>query len=274
MRRLPRSIFLILALALLPGSLAAESTPAAQSVLQAAIERTAALNAYTCTMKTEIVLGDQKTELDGTVSFLKPGFLMMTSAPAGGKSIAQTRLVSDGKLTHTEIRSEDESVIVLKSLANAGGDASALAGAGQGAMHEMLLQFGQLYDFQLAPEGEGAPIEGQPMDVLIGKYRSGSIGKLLAGAPESSSANAQDYTELLERVMDSLRLSIGKNDRLVHRMELTPAPSSSAGAEVLPKTTTTFLQIQINPALTPDHFRYEPPEGAQIIDTTRPQPAR
>jgi len=94
----------------------------------------------------------------------------------------------------------------------------------------------------------GEPVDGQPMWVLEGTWKSGAAtNAMLAGQAEA---------------FGKLRLSIGMQDGFPHRIE---SFDRTQGKAVM---TMEFTRIQFNPKLDDAMFHYQPPAGVQPMDIT------
>lgn len=252
----------------------------ATAVLQSAIEAARAVDSYTCKIKIEVEAEGGKSVSSGTMSFLKPGFLLMTSDSTDPSGAARhVKLLSDGKISYTEVREgADKPPVVLKGFASGGAGGSAAPG-GEGTPSAMLEQFLSLYDFQIDAGAGEEKLDGHPTDVLLGKYRKGSLDRLFKdeGGKVNPTPPDREYIALLERMMDSIRISIGKDDRFVRRIEVIATPPAAGAPQNPPKqaapkrTTTTFYEVKLNAPLSAADFEFHPPQGAQIIDTTKPE---
>jgi len=269
------------------GAVGPDEREAAQRALEAAISAAGELRAYTCRIRTEIAVGEVSMTSDGELAYLRPAYLRLrTTIPVPDGEPLVTLTITDGALLYTETRAgvgEPPVVIRARATPPAGGEPASAALWGQTVPSELMTQLRELFEFELDASATDYRLQGQPMDVLVGRYRGGSLARFGREGTDSSEAAAVDAAaplsnrELLESLMDRVRLSIGREDRFLHRLEMFPrpqaapppadAPEPPLGRKLtLPQITLTFYDIGFNAELQPADFVYVPPVEAQLID--------
>lgn len=246
-------------------------------ILDAADVRAREINSYRCRYESVIEIDDLDIRTSGTMLYLRPGHLRMDFRTVEGSGAPTTTLsVTDGIHAWIETGSPGSSrPVVIRSRARGGG--SIPDGSSVSSLTGMLPQLRALFELRLT--GDEVWIEGQLMHVFEGHYRKGALSEMIARDNASAGGgNTPEidltYVIMMESILKSVRVWVGELDLVPHRVivnprDLTPG-RSRAGAELIPRTVTTYRAIEFEPAIDPGHFVYTPPEGVRVIDRAGP----
>lgn len=263
-----------------------------------AAERSAASwSSYTAKMRVE-TRGpggpESPVEQVGYVKFAKPGRLRMQLGTTGSGAAQTQTMVTDGTTTWIEVGSgvAGSPPMVFKMRA---GEAAGGAMPGPASAPEaMIAQFREMFDLKVvgdsadAGPGSGSTggakaggdveiedIFGEPVHVLAGPYRLGSLAKFASrpGSGSGGDAGSGRDDAALDSLFDSIRIAVSRRTGFIHQIEIFGRPESESGfprpgSPPVLLTKTTFYDVVIGAQLDAALFEYSPPEGATVNDLT------
>lgn len=237
---------------------------------------------YVCVVKQEQITEGETTTQLGKLNWLAPGYVRNQMTTPGPEGEMTTLMVTDGRDVYTETKGASGPVAVFHySIAQPkpipGGPLPKLKQKEAHIPIQMMDQLAPMYDWAVDETMNGGMIQDMAMDVVIGTYRQGAAAEHIKAeeGKENDVALKRRLNlrrNLIESMVGSIRVWIGRNDKFVHRIEMIPPEGSDAkklssgplAGVAKTKIVTTYLDVKFDQKQTPADFVYTPPAGAEI----------
>lgn len=275
-------------LAFAVGMLAAPSISAdpakAAEIMQGARDAHEKWTDYVCVVKQEHITDGKTTTQLGKLNWLSPGYVRNQLTSPGPDGEVTTLMVTDGRDVYTETKGpEGPPAVFHYTIAQPkpipGAPLPKLTQKEAHTPIQMMDQLAPMYDWAVDENMNGGMIQDMAMDVVIGTYRKGAAAEHITAeeGKEKDVATKRRLNlrrNLIESMVGSMRVWIGRSDKFVHRIEMIPPEGSdamklSAGPlSGVPKTkiVTTYLDVKFDQKQTPADFVYTPPAGVEITE--------